>query len=651
MAFALPLPGDDPSNRPAPDYRIDEFILDPLNRSIPAADIGEMLTDANMTLSIEQQTEITVDVLDVQRRLLRGDFLTGWAWGTNADDRNEKHWILDGRVIRASLDDLDLQLVKVSKSGDTLTLTFTEEAVALLLAHKGARKATRFDTGGGVTRAQFVASLCRAAGVAYYIPEIDKRSEIVKPQQNISATERKSKGSKGLDGSASFKIKRVTAKPDQRKNVQIALDVADSMNAPTLAVEAMLCAGIGESAFRGIPNQGGSNYTGVFQGSKNLFKASDTTREAHYFLRGGKGFNGGGAIHLAKANPHMGAGEIALRVEGSGKSPSFYGIYLPEARAIMRAYKPGFSSSGGRSVSVQVAKPYNFTRGHNESSWDAIIRLAEEVGWRAFVRKGVLWYVSEEYLFNQAPRLSFREGLPGEKHANTGVENVDFDADQNARNGVAEINVTARAERWTALPGMVGTAYGMGAADGRWITATIEKPLWDDTATITCHKPMPTKPEPAPDVNTQQFQIGASGKIGKGSNALHVAYAVYLQAKLISQKSGSYLWGGGHGPPLSHVSVSSRMDCSSSTSLALFRAGAFEGHKVALVSGAFNTWGSAGEGKYMTVWYHGGHVFIEFKIPGLHGKRLDTSQHPGSGPKLCTTSRSHAGFRARHWHG
>jgi hypothetical protein len=73
---------------------------------------------------------------------------------------------------------------------------------------------------------------------------------------------------------------------------------------------------------------------------------------------------------------------------------------------------------------------------------------------------------------------------------------------------------------------------------------------------------------------------------------------------------------------------------------------------VAIVSGAFNKWGDPGEGKYFTVWYNGGHVWIQFKHLGQFW-RFDTSAYGdgGSGPRVRKTSRPTAGFQSRHWPG
>lgn len=118
----------------------------------------------------------------------------------------------------------------------------------------------------------------------------------------------------------------------------------------------------------------------------------------------------------------------------------------------------------------------------------------------------------------------------------------------------------------------------------------------------------------------------------------------------MSVNTPGYLLGGGHGIPLSEVSSRQRLDCSSSTSLALFEAGLFE-WSYALVSGEFYKWGVPGEGKFFTVYYNGEHVWTR-----LHRSkwwRFDTSPHGdgGRGPQLRYLPRFTGGFGARHYPG
>lgn len=75
-----------------------------------------------------------------------------------------------------------------------------------------------------------------------------------------------------------------------------------------------------------------------------------------------------------------------------------------------------------------------------------------------------------------------------------------------------------------------------------------------------------------------------------------------------------YTYGGGHD---ASFTPSPGFDCSSTVSWVLHRAGLLPGP---LVSGAFMKWGRPGKGKWVSIYSHGGHVFIT-----IAGQRLDTS--------------------------
>ena len=96
-----------------------------------------------------------------------------------------------------------------------------------------------------------------------------------------------------------------------------------------------------------------------------------------------------------------------------------------------------------------------------------------------------------------------------------------------------------------------------------------------------------------------------------------------------------YLWGGGHGS-----FESSGYDCSGAVSYAL-RGGSFI--KSPLSSGPLMSWGKSGKGKWITVYSHSGHAFIE-----IAGLRFDTSGTGGSGPRWHSVPANKSGFTVRH---
>jgi hypothetical protein len=96
-----------------------------------------------------------------------------------------------------------------------------------------------------------------------------------------------------------------------------------------------------------------------------------------------------------------------------------------------------------------------------------------------------------------------------------------------------------------------------------------------------------------------------------------------------------YKWGGGHGKWLDNG-----YDCSGSVSFALAAAGLLEGP---MASGPLMSWGEPGKGKWVTIYTHTGHVFME-----VAGVLFDTSNARVTGSRWGNQMRSTSGFVARH---
>jgi hypothetical protein len=96
-----------------------------------------------------------------------------------------------------------------------------------------------------------------------------------------------------------------------------------------------------------------------------------------------------------------------------------------------------------------------------------------------------------------------------------------------------------------------------------------------------------------------------------------------------------YKWGGGHG-----TWNDSGYDCSGSVSYALHGAGLLSSP---LVSGAFMSWGSAGTGRWITVYATAGHAYMI-----VAGLRFDTSGAGESGPRWRADAPWERHFTARH---
>jgi hypothetical protein len=652
MASAVQrLAGDGDNERQNVDYRLEHFVLDPADSEVRfrkldpkdhakyragTLDIAGGVTDSRLELTVEGASTLELTLLDVGLKLLRGDLLTQWAWGRNADDRDEDHWMVDGRVIDAKLDDLWFRLVRVPKTAiDTLGLTFEDRTVGQLREHRGPEKMYRTpDT----TRALFVQRLCKKAGVESFIPELHEKQPIASSDQKVTAKERRTEGKKGLHPqTAGITVKGVKANPSQLRILQRALDVADSLNAPERAVLALICAAIAESTVSTVTNSSG--HGGPWQ--SNIIPATDVEQQAHYFLVGGRSFQAGGAIHLARTTG-LSPGGIANLVEAGGAGAGFYDAYRREADKIYAGFHGRSAGSVDTSLSVEVEKPFAWSVGAKTNYWDAIQKLAEDVQWRAFVRKGVLWYVSEDYLFNQQPQLLMREG-------HGPVDEITFEIDLGSRDLVNELTVTAHAKTWTVLPGMVAqVAKGdQGPADGRWIVHSCERALHDDLVTVTLNKKLPAKPEPAPETETLSVDVPGVGGLSALSSKASPVAKLLAKAVEISKRNLPYTWGGGHVPSFQPSGSPPGYDCSGYVSACL-HAGGLLGSP--LDSTGLMSWGQPGKGKYFTVYANGEHTFIVFHGLGKY-KRADTSpQVPGErhGPHVRAHDRSVAGFVARH---
>ncbi len=97
-----------------------------------------------------------------------------------------------------------------------------------------------------------------------------------------------------------------------------------------------------------------------------------------------------------------------------------------------------------------------------------------------------------------------------------------------------------------------------------------------------------------------------------------------------------YKYGGGHGSW-----NDSGYDCSGSVSYVLHHAGLLRGS--ARPSGGFMNWGFAGRGKWVTVYAHGGHMFLT-----VAGLRFDTTDRERDGTRWHRDMRSTAGYAVRH---
>lgn len=471
------------------------------------ADVTDRVTSAKLLHTMEGASSVVLTVDDHDFRLLRSGALARPGKPNRRAAKiaafNQAAWDRFGAA-RLTLDGAFFRLAGVSGSYDaqqgSLTITFEDEIAAFMRQATDPIKSSR----GIMTRAEAMHWAARRAmrrahvHFGFFSPQEGQRQPIAAPD--------KEQAKKGIHRDKHFTIKGEAPNDEQRRNVETALAVADDENAGDRATLAMLVAAIGESEFLTIPNTAGSDYGGVWQGKYKgspleggfLWKISDVKGMARSFLRGGKGFQAGGAISYAAKNPDATAGTIAYKVEGDrsnfgsdAQAETFYQQHLDEATAMLDA-------RGGVSQIHVIRERFEYSYGGRKDGkkrnyWDDSGTSADEVRWRRFASENTLWFVDDAWLFERKPMYMLTPDSDG-------VNGISFEADVGMP--VAEITLDARAARWTTPPGAVYDLDGLGPLDGRWLCWTSEQDLLTEQVDITLHRPAPARKEPAPGTHT-----------------------------------------------------------------------------------------------------------------------------------------------------
>jgi hypothetical protein len=584
-----------------------------------------------------------------------------------------KAWKL--RPVDVRYDGVWYRLVSANVINDTLQLTFSHRFVVYMQGEKGVMTAKR----SAMTRAQFIRQQVvntakkktASALLPFWSPYLLKKMPVAKADATDLASDAEVDRSVVDSADASSQLKGITvvgktATADQRTNIATIASVGAGLKASERVMLAAYCAAIGESNVSAVPNGAGSGYWGVFQGAKTTFAIDDTKGMAECFFQGGKGFQAGGAIALAKANPSYTPGQIAYMVEGDlsnfsgpAEAAQFYDKHQTEAKAML-ASSQGISPTAidASETGTSYGSGKTFTREKDDDAWSSTGDLASEVQKRRFV----LVRGSGDDLFVYSSDEDLIDLLPSQATINLDagyVGDYEYDVDHGAAASVltCELNLSEFGSLSAGLPVNVPNA---GAGTGKWIVWEVEEEQ-GQWASVTLHAPMATLLEPAGTDSTDLQRLDASDfpvdSTGFGSAAAGEGVAgVLAKAKEISARNLPY-GPGGHGQTWSEADRASSLDCSSSTSVALNGGGLMPTPLVGpQVSDYFLGWGQAGEGSHMTVWVKpgtgaNGHVFTEFKIPGEKVRWFDTSQQAGgpSGPHVRYGERSTAGFTPRHW--
>lgn len=444
---------------------------------------------------------------------------------------------------------------------------------------------------------------------------------------------------RGTGASTAITVKGRRADAEQRTVIDQALTEAHDLGGSRRLLIAVVMCMTQESSCRrlGHGDAAGPDSRGPFQQRKPWGPERDRldpAKSCHMFCLGGKGGQPGwkqifGSLKNTPGSLDADIRRVQVSVGG-------YAQWENEATNTVDAWL------GGRIIGDRtIVEPYEFTRGerhgHREDSWACSGRLAEEVNWSRWAELNTLFFASDDELRAAAPSLE----VHGDEPWLLGPPAWDWSPNR----PITQVTLRVLADRWGVQIGAVVIIATGSPADGRYLVAETHGHMVNPETEVVLHRPAPAKLEPAPTTRTVS---GTSVDAGGGGSSSLLGFC-----RTIDAENRPYVYGGGHGKPLGQITAHEGLDCSSSVSLALWKANMFHG-QVALVSSQFAaSWGAAGKGREFTVWANSEHVWIEFyKAGGVN--RFDTSPHGDgpSGPHLRSHPRDdQSRFTPRRWPG
>ncbi|ADB50171.1 hypothetical protein [Conexibacter woesei] len=472
--------------------------------------VGDGLVSFDEELSISGAPIVRVGVLDPER----------WLIETRLLDLHSEDDERLGREVELVVDGVAYWLRSVVKRRDVFELTFEDRTACLLRDSFGATKTTA----GAQRERAFIASLCERAGVP--APEMHEPLSEERRARARSAAGRTSfradrdrdgrvrRRARGIADDARLTVKGAPIARSQIAEANTLLSVGAELNAPEVAMVAIAFAGIAESALGAHAGtfSPADGYYGVLQSSpKNWPDPHDTAGMARAFMLGGRGFQGNGAIALARtvSDPV----QIAVTVEAPSNWPdnayarqSGWERYLPEARALVAEFGGGDGTSmPPGTVTRTVEAPLTVERG--ESYWDAAMRIAESYRFRFFVVANTPYYLADQALMQSERLMTIGEETPG-------VTLLDWE--WAPRKLLRSVDLECNVRAWQAPPGSVvvlDETCGPAGSDedsrqrGRWLVGDYQRSRFGDTARITLVKGR----KPIVPTQTETTQVGGDG--------------------------------------------------------------------------------------------------------------------------------------------
>ena len=444
------------------------------------------------------------------------------------------------------------RLDRVDVNDDDITLTFITRNAAYLSYHKRPYKISR----NKVTRAEFILTLLhhvKKTPIKMFSPRLHEKQPIAK----LSETSRKKRDSNrdsGFSPRANITVKGVPADSEQRQNIEDVLTVGvKRTDNPVVLIGAVMTI-IQESAARRNPQPPNPPYVGLFQQNPKYWPATgDPFKDAPAFYDH--------FIPIVKANPNEDIGKLIEKSQGvTGSTNPLNKDYAlkvdrwrDESERAVKAFVPGIViDPGGGTDNTTVASGglttgrFEFMVGDpdgpkNENYLAATFRLAEEVNWRAFWVRDVLYYQSEEELYKSRARARIRRFQDG-------VESVQFAWDRGK--AINQMIISVRMPLWFAPVGTVIIFDEGGPARGRWLVTDITRSAFSQLGTITLMKPLTEKKEPRKEIAARP-KDGTSGD----SNPVDTSDIAGSPKEIIdnivipqAQSIGRFVSGSGQGP-------------------------------------------------------------------------------------------------------
>lgn len=630
-----------------------------VNRKALDPAIEETVLATGLVRTIEGASYITVTARDPQKNF-------------------QKAGVFEEKA-EALLDGLPFIACAETKRVDEYTLTFEDREFHELREDETPVRATR---GPSMTLAHFIRLQCKriCPHADFVCPELDN----IQPVEQKKAARLPERGiSRG-----EVKIEGLPVDADQEKNINIVLGVCDSLNVPTNARIAIVEAGIAESKFKTHERNHLEGADGVFQLIPSTAQAThlspfDTKGTAEHWLNKGY-WNKGGGIALARQG--LKPGEIAEAVEGAEVTSDFFEKYRAEAEAIIAA---GGGTSGTKSKSTKhtSVEPVIFElNGKEETESNTLAGIeayAQKYAWRFFKVGTTFYFIHDEYLVKSKTALTIAEDTEG-------VEDIQWEIDRNEKVKSPVVTIECRAHLWDPEPGDViklAPSVGKELSEDKWIVHTIErKDITDNATIIELTRPGKTIDEPADTIKEVKSEVVKTPANPEGVQQIHqggpkagqlhedsILYNVLFQMRWINGKKYPYVSGGGHGSTFGATTGAAPLgvalgesdfkaqvgyDCSGAVSAVIGPAGLLA-HP--LFTGELESWGEAGEGKYMTLWVRSepdGHCFLEVNVPASLGSQntdgktvVFVAHKPGTTVGFGSEAHTDGNWKPRHWKG